>query len=414
MALYRDKRKHNGEIKESRIWTMDFMFQGQRIRETTHQRSITRAREVMDRRKQELRDGISGLRKPKLPRLFSTAADEYVAGKKAKWATNTLIGELANLKHLNPAFSRRLVVDIEAKDVSRYQDARLEEGAASKTINNELGTLRAILKHSGAWARIQPGVTQLPPGEDIGRAITAQEERALLDACAKSRSRSLLPFVVLTLETGARKNTVRMLQWKDIDFEGRRLRFGKDKTASGTGREIPLNQRAMATLTFWATRFPDRQPDHYVFATERYGLDGEAGYLNGQAVPYEVNPEKPMGSWKTAWMAARMLAARALSGKAEDEEVEPLRVRTHDLRHTAISRMIDAGVPLPKVAKIVGWAPSTMVKMAARYGHFTTDDLRDAMERISRPEAHFSSAGSPVFSPVSPNQSETEKAKLLN
>ena len=60
---------------------------------------------------------------------------------------------------------------------------------------------------------------------------------------------------------------------------------------------------------------------------------------------------------------------------------------------------------LPKVAKIVGWSPSTMVEMAACYGHFTTDDLREAMETIS--------TGSPVFSPVSTEETEGEKSKLL-
>jgi integrase len=61
-------------------------------------------------------------------------------------------------------------------------------------------------------------------------------------------------FVILTLEPGARKNTVRTLQWKNIDFGGRCLQFGKDKTSAGTGRVIPLNYRAAATLTFWAER----------------------------------------------------------------------------------------------------------------------------------------------------------------
>jgi integrase len=107
------------------------------------------------------------------------------------------------------------------------------------------------------------------------------------------------------------------------------------------------------------------------------------------------------------------MAGRTLSGKPETEEVGPLAVRTHDLRHTAISRMINAGVPLPKIAKIVGWSPSTMVKMAARYGHFNTDELRGAVEAISRPEAHFQE-GSPVFSPVSPEETKDEKPKLLN
>ena len=42
--------------------------------------------------------------------------------------------------------------------------------------------------------------------------------------------------------------------------------------------------------------------------------------------------------------------------------------------------MLDAGVPIAKVAKIVGWSPSTMVKMAARYGHFNLEELRGAVE----------------------------------
>jgi integrase len=99
-----------------------------------------------------------------------------------------------------------------------------------------------------------------------------------------------------------------------------------------------------------------------------------------------------MGSWKTAWKAARKLAGAILKGDPDDTAAAPLVCRTHDLRHSAISRMINAGTPLPKVAKIVGWSPSTMVKMAARYGHFTTDDQREAMETIS--------TGSLVFSPV--------------
>ena len=165
-----------------------------------------------------MEEGTAGIRKRKQPKLFSLAADEWVKAKTPDWAPNTLTGELANLKHLKPVFGRKLVVDIDPKDVRSYQDDRLEEEASPKTINNEIGTLRSILRRSGAWARIQPEVSMLPPGEEIGKAITPEEERALLDACGKSRSRSLLPFVILTLETGARKNTVRTLQWKNIDF----------------------------------------------------------------------------------------------------------------------------------------------------------------------------------------------------
>jgi hypothetical protein len=69
--------------------------------------------------------------------------------------------------------------------------------------------------------------------------------------------------------------------------------------------------------------------------------------------------------------------------------------------------MIDAGIPLPKVAKIVGWSPATMVRMSARYGRFALEELRSAVASISRGE-------NSERSPVSPNEAETEKSKLLN
>jgi integrase len=371
---------------------MDFMLHGQRIRESTGTRSKTLAQKIEDKRRREIEEGTAGVRRPKRPGLLSVAAEDWFEAKKPAWAPSTAVGERVNLDHLLPELGRKLIVDIDPKDVAQYQKKRLAEGASRKTINNEVGTLRGIMRRSGAWDRIRPEVSMLAPSEEIGRAITADEERALLEACSRSRSRSLLPFIVLTLETGARKTTVRTLKWRNIDFEARCLRFGKDKTAAGSGRLIPLNQRALGTLTFWAAQFPDRKPEHYVFATERYGLDGEAGYLAGRAVPYSVDPTKPMGSWKTAWNAARKVASTILKGDHDDTAAKPMSCRIHDLRHTAISRMLNAGTPIAKVAKIVGWSPSTMVKMAARYGHFTTEDLRDAMETIS--------SGSPVFSPV--------------
>src|ERR1700679_1143865 len=60
-------------------------------------------------------------------------------------------------------------------------------------------------------------------------------------------------------------------------------------------------------------------------------------------------------------------------------------LRFHDLRHSAVSRMIAARVPIPIIAKIVGWSSSTMAKMRARYGHFGIEELRSAVESITTP-----------------------------
>lgn len=341
MSIYR--------YQGSRVWTMDFMFMGQRIRQSTHQTSKTRAQEVHDKRKQELRDGVSGYKKRSRPLLLAVAASEWLELRKTAWSPKMYVIERTNVAHLSPGLGRSLLPTIEAKHIARYQDARLAEGASPRTINLEVGTLRAIMRHYGLWASIQQEVKMLPVNEDVGKALGAAEERALLDSCAKSRSRSLLPFVILAIETGARYGVLRTLQWKRVDFENRCLQFGKDKSVSGTGRFVPLSPRAVASLQFWAQQFPNRQLEHYVFPSERYGASGD----EFKACVYSSEPDKPMARFKASWEKAK-----------SDAKIE---CRFHDLRHTAISRMIDAVYLCRKwqrssvglLQRWSGWRPDT-------------------------------------------------------
>lgn len=391
MSIYR--------YKGSKVWTMDFMFQAQRIRESTRTRSKTLAKKIEDKRRRALEEGTAGVRKHQRPRLISLAADEWLDLKKATLSPRSILIEKANLVHLLPDLGRKLVCDIDARDIAKYQQRRIENGASPKTINLEIGTLRAILRRFGQWAHLQPDVRMLAVRDDVGRAITHEDESALIQACGKSRSRSLVPFVTLAIETGARYGVIRTLQWGSVDLENRCLRWGKDKTFSGTGRVIPLSQRAVAALSFWASHFPERLPEHFVFPAERYGAAGD--WFCAKA--YDTDPSKPIGSIKEAWEAAKLRAGRILKGVSQgtnsEEKIPPLRCRFHDLRHTAVSRMLNAGIPIAKVAKIAGWSPATMVRMAARYGHFSLDELRGAVETISGTEIQ---PQSPVFPPVAP------------
>lgn len=407
MSLYR----------RGNIWWMDFHFHGQRIQETTEMTSITRAREVQERRKQALKDGTAGIRRQQRPRLLSIAAHEWQEAKKPAWSHRMADIARNSMNHLLPILGKKLLVDIEASDISKYQKTRLAEGASNRTVNIEAGVLRQIMRKYGTWARIQFDVTMLPERQDAGRALSAEEESALLLECGRSRARILLPFVVLALETGARFNTIRTLQWKNINFGNRCLQFGKDKTTAGTGRVVPLNQRALAALTFWAQQFPNRSPEHYVFPMEkcsRAGTTDKFGFT-GNFV-YNTDPRKPIGDLKEAWEGAKRRTRRhcpkCRTGLLADGEMPPmgyvcveckfetrelpaglLGVRFHDLRHSAVSRMIAARVPLPIIAKIVGWAPGTMAKMAAKYGHFGIEELRGAVEAISSNVANASVFG---------------------
>lgn len=44
------------------------------------------------------------------------------------------------------------------------------------------------------------------------------------------------------------------------------------------------------------------------------------------------------------------------------------------------------------VASIMGWSPSTTVRMAQRYGHISTDARRAAMEAMIAPRAKVGDA----------------------
>ena len=163
---------------------------------------------------------------------------------------------------------------------------------------------------------------------------------------------------MLALNTGMRYSEIRLLRWRQVDFAAKMLTVGKSKSPTGTGRAIPLNSRILSVLEMWAARFPGRQPAHFVFASEKYGAAGQTdtfGFTAGLVI-YDKDPTRPIGDWKEAWEKAKQRAGAILSGKGEEEESEPLQCRFHDLRHTAVTRLLEAGIPYPVVASIMGWS----------------------------------------------------------
>jgi integrase len=206
-----------------------------------------------------LEESYNGIKRRDRAKLFSVAADEWLILKSLTLAASSQRIERDNLKHLRPHFEKRLVTDIQAKDVSRYQHSRLGEGASPKTVNLEVGTLRAILRRHRVWAEIQIDVRMLPTLDDVGQAISLEEEAALLDACLKSRCRCLYVAVMLALNTGMRYSEIRLLCWRQVNFATKILTVGKSKSPTGIGRAIPLNNRILSVLKMWAAQFPSRR-----------------------------------------------------------------------------------------------------------------------------------------------------------
>jgi integrase len=344
------------------VWWFEFEYRGRRYRESAGTRSKTLAMEIERTRRREVEEAANGIRRNRnAALLFSVAAGEWLELKKTSWAPKTYVIASTDVAHLNTQFSKLLLIDITDRAIADYQGARAVEGAANKTINNEIGTLRSILRRYRLWAQLAPDVRMLRASEETGRALSTEEEEALLCTCAKSRSRSLLPAITLALYTGLRYSELRLLRWRQVDFVNHAVTVGKSKTPYGTGRSIPLNGRAMNAMTMWAIEFPNRKPSHYVFPSEKVGVAGD------DRIPavFDTNPEKAIGSWKVAWTTAR--------------EAAGVTCRFHDLRHTTVTRLLERGVAFGVVATIMGWSPATSARMARRYGHIGPSAQRDAM-----------------------------------
>lgn len=356
--------------KRGGVWWFKFRFAGQAIRESSKSNSRTLARAAEHSRRRELEQGFNRIERQRVAQLFSVAAESWLAAKEAHLAPRSVAIERANLKHLNPFFGKMLLCDIRGEEVARYQAARLQEGAAPKTVNLEVATVRAILKKNRLWFAIQPDVRMLRTTDDVGRAISREEESALLKSCQSSRSRSLYTAVVLALNTCMRYSELRLLTWQQVNFATRTLTVGASKTEAGAGRMIPLNDRAFAVLSFWASLFPSRESIHYVFQFEKYGLAQREDMRRGitSVCVHSTDPTKPIGRWKEAWEAAKIRAG--------------VQCRFHDLRHTGCTRMLEAGIPFSVVASIMGWSASTSVRMAKRYGHIGQTAQRKAVDAL--------------------------------
>jgi integrase len=337
--------------KRGETWWYKFKFRGLEIQESARTKSRTQALRAERERRNQLDDGMRATKRRE-PILFSKAAKDYLEIKAAHWQPSTQSAETYNVSHLLPHFGRKLLTDITADDVARHQTARKQQGAAGKTINLEVATLRAILRRHRLWANLQPDVKPVSARNNVGRALSKDEEARLLAAARKSRSRSLYPALVVAFHTGLRSAELRTLQWRRVDLIEAHLTVGKSKTAGGEGRTVPLSATALAVLKEWRTQFPDAKPAHFVFCSERVGLDGQDGRAKGETIAYDTDPTKPIGSWKTAFKSAKKAAG--------------VQMRLHDTRHSFCSRAAEAGAPEQTLIAMAGWMSR---KMLETYSH---------------------------------------------
>jgi hypothetical protein len=166
-------------FQRGKMWWYEFEFLGQRFRESTHSRIKSQAEKAEREKRHQLENGVNHTKTAVRPVVFSVAAKSHLEESEPHWSASNARIERYNVDHLMPHFGKLLLMEITGVDVSRYQAARKKESASPRTINMEVGTLRAILRKHRLWANIQPDIRMLKVQQDIGRALSEDEQHRL-------------------------------------------------------------------------------------------------------------------------------------------------------------------------------------------------------------------------------------------
>lgn len=236
---------------------------------------------------------------------------------------------------------------ITSVDISTYRDQRLAEVnkrtlrlLAPSSVRLELALLSKFFEVcKNEWGLTDENpldkVRKPPPAPGRDRRLTPREDRLILRYAHSFRNKELYAIIVLALTTAMRQGEILSLRWDNI-----RLNSGiahLPETKNGTKRDVPLSIRA------------------------REVLKSLGSHTSGKVFSY--TPDGLKSTWRF------MLRKLGI-----------INLRFHDLRHEAVSRLVELGtLDVMEVAAISGHKSLSMLK---RYTHLRALRLVSKLEGI--------------------------------
>lgn len=250
-------------------------------------------------------------------------------------------------KNLLPFFGAKLPKEIRPEDVYRYEELRAAGiiGNPSKpaTVRRELTVLIAAINHAIKGRVI--GYDEKPyiplPDDSVPRDrwLTREEMNRVYDACPvddpAGRMTRAFRFAKIAVNTGARRGAIEELTWDQVDFENEVIHFNPSGRRQTKKRRasVPINTDLLMVLE----RAWDERVSDFVLDTDK-----------------DVYAE-----------------FKAACRRAGIEDVSP-----HTLRHTYGTWAAQRGVPIWKIAGVMG---DTVETASKHYLHHCPDELRDAV-----------------------------------
>lgn len=317
---------------------------GKQVRRTTESSDRKLAVAIYSKVHVRLIEGKYFDQEEEIERTFTELLDRYEQEHIPKKASQrTLRGYLKNLR---PFFGQATLAEITPKVIVQYKAKRYQDGVKPATINREM----ALMKHAfnlaikeWEWAKENPVSRVSFEKEDNKRDrwLRQEEETRLLSACQLW----VQEIVITALHTGMRMGEILALKWDTIDLFRRTVTILHSK--NGDKRTIPLNGHMFALLK------------------EK---------MKGRVSSSEWVFPSQAGTMRDGHGLRRAFRKALKTAKIHD-------FHFHDLRHTFATRLIQAGVDLYKVQKLLGHRSPVMTQ---RYAHHCSESLRDGVNVLDR------------------------------
>jgi integrase len=355
--------------KRGGVYWYDFVFRGQRFRESTRLTNKTVALRVEAIRKAELAEGRVGLvRHGPSPKFEGFVNGEFLPWCKTEHEAHPKTDRRyrTSAKPLTAFFGRLPLDMITTAQVEKFKLLRAAKISGAGT-NRDLAALRFMLNFAVRQGHIVrnpvSGVRFLPEGPGSMRVVSHEEQRRYLAVASSSNLRDVVSLIV---ETGMRPEEVYTIRKENVHLNRRYLFIPTGKTRYAR-RNVPLTAATMEVL-------------------RRRLVSAGGAYLFGK----KGNPDRPIGP--ICWEHRKTLRKAGIR--------PPFRL--YDFRHTFGSRSAMAGVDLATLKELMG---HSNISITMRYVHPTPEHKRAAVEKLERFntehlfQAYENRAGSPQNPP---------------
>jgi len=293
--------------------------------------------------------------------------DQWLAAGQRDWRPSTHRSYLLALTPVRAAIGTKRLQRVDRADIEAIVAAMLRQGGRAGTGRSPrtVSLLLTILGKAFRDAQAEDLIAR-NPCEHVRKPSGQHQEMAVWDAGQAARfidhvaAHPLAGPLNLTMR-GLRRGEILGLQWGDVDFARGVLHVRRTRVQAGSAGVVvgpPKTARGRRTLPL----------DPPLVAALRHTYDAT---VTSAVVRPLVDPASVWVAVDAAGEPLRPDAYGDLFGALAAQAGLP-RIRLHDARHTALSLLLAAGVPVHVVARFAGHDPSVTLRT---YAHVTADAL---------------------------------------